>query len=199
MKATQTLPETYQLDRTLDFKTGRVKWTMNLAGGALSIVFAWLAMQLLYWLHPSAELRAIISLQTLPLVIGAMLLLTLVTLVLHELVHGLFFWRFTGDRPKFGVTLSPLAFYAGAPDWYLPRHQHMIVGLAPLIIITLAGVGLAIVLPTIPAAAALFIATANAAGAIGDIMGFLWELRLPASTLVQDSGDVFESYVAAAG
>ncbi len=51
----------------------------------------------------------------------------IVTLVLHELVHGLCFWSFTRDRPRFGWKL--IYAYAAAPGWYLPRGRYLTVAL----------------------------------------------------------------------
>ena len=56
-------------------------------------------------------------------------------LVVHELIHGLFFWLFTGSAPRYGLGLSYA--YAAAPDWYIPRRKYQVTGLAPVVIIGL--------------------------------------------------------------
>jgi hypothetical protein len=78
------------------------------------------------------------SLTDLVTFIGVVLLLLAVQVILHELIHGFFFWFFTRSRPTFGF--KGFYAYAAAPDWYLPRNQHLIVALAPLVLIT--GLGL---------------------------------------------------------
>jgi hypothetical protein len=112
---------------------------------------------------------------------------------LHEGIHGLLFWRFTGARPTFGF--KGLYAYAAAPDWYLPRNQHIVVALAPLLLITLGGLVLLAVLPEVALLPSIVFVALNAGGAVGDIVAVFWLLRADASALVQDTGDavtVFE-------
>ena len=67
----------------------------------------------------------------------------LVMIVLHEGLHGLFFWLFTREKPKFAF--KGFYAYAAMPDWYLPKKEYLITALAPLVGITLLGVlGLAL-------------------------------------------------------
>ena len=69
----------------------------------------------------------------------------MVVFVLHEAVHGLFFWLYTRDRPRFGFKGWYL--YASAPGWYLSRNRFLVVGLSPLVTMTAAALGLAMVVP----------------------------------------------------
>lgn len=119
------------------------------------------------------------------------LLLALIVLammvVLHEGLHGLMFWHFTGDRPTFGF--KGLYAYAAAPSWYLPRNQHLVVALAPLLVITLGGLLLVALLPEAAVLPIIAIVALNAGGAIGDILVALWLLRIDAAALIQDTGD----------
>jgi hypothetical protein len=113
-------------------------------------------------------------------------------MVLHEAIHGLFFWVFTRSRPVFGVKL--LFAYAGAPDWYIPRNQYSIVGIAPLVMISLVGFLLIPLIPLSTAQILLFGMVMNAAGAVGDIYVCGRVLRLPPDVLVRDTGFVFDVY-----
>lgn len=45
----------------------------------------------------------------------------ILVLILHELVHALFFSIVTGENPKLG--LKGFYFYASAPDWYIPKKR----------------------------------------------------------------------------
>lgn len=103
-----------------------------------------------------------------------------------------FFWLFTGERPKLGWKW--LYAYASAPDWYLPRNQHLVVAAAPLLLITAAGLTLLTFVPE-PALPAILIATvANAAGSIGDVVVLILLLFQPREALVQDTGDAIHIY-----
>jgi hypothetical protein len=122
----------------------------------------------------------------------AVLVLTFLMIVVHELIHGLFFWLFTRERPTFGFKGAYA--YAAAPDWYMPRNQYAIVGLAPLVLMTLAGLVLLPVIPVWAIPALLFVVVTNAAGAVGDIAVVGWLLLQPRATLVNDIGDAVTLY-----
>ena len=113
-------------------------------------------------------------------------------LVMHELIHGIFFWWFTHERPIFALK-SGYAF-AAAPQWFLPRSQYILVGLSPFVIITIVSILLAwfAVSPLIPYF--LMIAAFNAAGSLGDLLVVGWVLSQPKNILVNDKGDVFSSF-----
>jgi hypothetical protein len=108
------------------------------------------------------------------------------------LVHGLFFVILTRSRPYFGI--KQMYAYACAPDWYIPRNQFLVVGLAPLIFITIAGFLLMPLLDSTLATFTLFGMAVNASGAIGDIYTVLWILRFPAQAFVCDHGEKFSIY-----
>lgn len=119
-------------------------------------------------------------------ILGGILLVTVVMLVVHEGLHGLVFWRTTGDAPKFAFKL----YYASASpgDWYLPRKPFMLATLLPLVAISL------ICLVLMPFAGAylryllILLAVFNASGSAGDLVVALRLGRLPAETLSKDTG-----------
>lgn len=113
--------------------------------------------------------------------------------VLHEGIHGLFFWVYTKERPKYGFKLAYA--YAAAPDWYLPRNQFIMVGLAPLVILSILGVAAAPLFSTGVIKGLVFFLTLNAAGAVGDMFTVLVMLRYSKSALVNDLGEEFSVYV----
>jgi hypothetical protein len=118
--------------------------------------------------------------------------LLLLTLTLHELVHGIFFWLFTGARAKFAWKW--LYAYAAAPEWYIPRGQFLVVTAAPLVLITAAGLALLWVVPQSALLPVLFCVTVNASGAVGDIAAILWLVFQPRDALVNDTGDAICVY-----
>lgn len=56
-------------------------------------------------------------------------------IVLHELVHGIAYKSLTGEKLKFGITLS--AAYCGVPDIYVYRKTALAALVAPLIAFTI--------------------------------------------------------------
>jgi hypothetical protein len=124
----------------------------------------------------------------------ALLLAPVIVFVLHEAVHGLFFWLCTRDRPRFGFKGWYL--YASAPGWYLSRNRFLVVGLSPVVTITAAALGLAMVVPPDAAAVVLVAAALNAAGSLGDLYMCARLLAVPASGVVEDRPDGITWHVA---
>ncbi len=123
----------------------------------------------------------------------AFLVATVLMLVIHEAAHGLFFWLFSRSRPKFAFK----GYYASAsaPGWYFPRWQYILIGLAPLVLITLFGVIGLIWLPQALLLPTLLILIFNTSGAVGDLWVVGNLLRFPASAYILDSGDASEFFV----
>ncbi|HMN63270.1 MAG TPA: DUF3267 domain-containing protein, partial [Anaerolinea sp.] len=105
----------------------------------------------------------------------------------HELIHGLFFYLFTGAAPVFALRLTYA--YAAAPDWYLPRLPYLVVGLAPLVLIDLACLVLIAFGPQAWVLPAAVVAALNTSGAVGDMLMIALVLRAPPGSLVNDRGD----------
>lgn len=111
------------------------------------------------------------------------------TLVLHELIHGMSMQIF-GAHPKYGFLWKALAFYATSPGFAFPRRQYLIIAVAPLILLSLVAVLLIGLLSgTAWVFVIAFAATLNAAGAIGDLWISAVVLRFPAHAYVVDERD----------
>ena len=108
----------------------------------------------------------------------------LVVLPIHEGIHGLAF-AFWGGRPYYGASL-PFALYCGAKNQLFRRNQYLVVGLAPLVIITLAGIVFIVLYPAL-AAYTLLGTVGNFSGAAGDVWTVLRILRQSADVLVEDT------------
>jgi Putative zincin peptidase len=105
-------------------------------------------------------------------------------LPIHELIHAAAF-TFWGGKPYFGVKL-PYALYCGAKDQLFHRNQYFVVGLSPLIVITLAGIIFILISPVL-ASYTLFALIGNFSGVAGDIWVVRKLLRRPRSILVEDT------------
>jgi Putative zincin peptidase len=124
---------------------------------------------------------------TLILYLVILVAMLVAVLVLHELVHGLLFWLYTKSRPHFGFKGAYA--YAAAPDWYIPQPQFVVVGLAPLVLISLVGL-LALPFTTPPVSFVFIVAlVVNATGAIGDLYMFIRLLCVPREVLIEDQGE----------
>jgi hypothetical protein len=113
-------------------------------------------------------------------------------ILLHELVHGLFFWFFTREKPKFGFKWSYA--YATAPGWHFDKSIYWLIGLAPLVLLSLAGLLVASFTPENWLFYLLFGMFTNASGAIGDLYIVIRLAFEPAGTLVEDQGTGFRVF-----
>ncbi len=190
----QTLPPHYQRHAALDLSQNKTALIgLNIASVILFFAAGWLVLQIVPLLRPHETDQTVSLRGTDMLVISvALIVLVVFQMVLHELIHGLFFWIFTRDRPVFGF--KGLYAYAAAPNWYVPHTQHLIVGLAPLVLITLVGFALIAVVPLAVVPLLVLLIVINAAGAVGDITIVVWEAVQPRGTLVHDTGDAITLY-----
>ncbi len=168
---------------------------MNLVAIPLLFVFGWLFSTIIYWLrslNPSAKgVWGLFSAHS-AFELVALILSIIFMLIFHELIHGAFFWLFTGEQPKFALKAGYA--YAASPDWCLPRPQYVITGLSPFVIISIFSILFATFLSSSVVPYLIYIATFNAAGALGDMIVVAWVLRQSASILVQDQGDKFITF-----
>jgi signal transduction histidine kinase len=107
-----------------------------------------------------------------------------VILPIHELLHGVAF-MFWGGKPYYGTKL-PFALYCGAKNQLFRRNQYLVIGLAPLVIITLAGIIFTLLFPGL-ASYTIFATIGNFSGAAGDVLGTAKLLHQSRSVLVEDT------------
>lgn len=198
-RSVKTLPAGYRLEGRFDLSENRklALW-LNLLGlaslGLHTLVFTWLAYRLRP-LDAPAVLYFEGDLSLSLLLLTRLIVVSIVMLLLHEAVHGLVFRLFNGE---WGVFAFKLAYaYAAAPDWYMPRNQHLVAALSPYLGLSLLGLALICVVPAAAIPALLIFVVINAAGAVGDLVIVAWLLRRPATALVNDYGDGVAVYVPA--
>jgi hypothetical protein len=110
----------------------------------------------------------------------------LLVFLIHELIHGMFFYLFTGEKPVFGYKI--IYAYAGAPNWYIKKNYFHIVSISPFILITAAGFITFIFIPENYSSVVFLLVTAHAAACMGDIWVSLKLLKKPKETYINDSG-----------
>lgn len=189
MRATRALPAGYSERGGISLKNNRrLLILLNLVGIPWAVLCAvfFLFMASVYGSLPSSGSQRLTATDLL-LGLVALALAVVVTLTLHELTHGVFFWLFTRARPQFGFKGAYA--YAAAPGWYIPRGPFFLIGLAPLILLSSLGL---LVLPFIPFPASLpllFTLFVNATGAIGDLYMVTRLAFAPRGTLIEDQGE----------
>lgn len=185
-QATQTLPVGYIQTGEINLKKDkRLMILLNL--GAL-MVFAlsfYLLSAFTAWARP--EILSFSSTITLTNLLGA-LGLTVLTLLLHEGLHGLCFWIFSRSRPVFGW--RPLYAYAGAPGWFFPKRQFSLTALAPLVSLGAAGLLLLLLAPINWVFMIVLLVALNTSGSSGDVFVFIRLLKSSPTSLTKDTGEV---------
>jgi hypothetical protein len=198
METTPSLPSNYSKYTLLEpsrqplFIIGAV-----VTGIALLLISGWLAVLFVNTLRPSAldgmRLRDLfVSASTgtslaIPLALFRDFAIALLAvLFIHELVHGLFYWLFSRQRPRFGFQgLFP---YAAAPvGIYFPRNHFLAIGLAPLLLLTVIGLLLMMIVPIVLVPFLLFFVVINASGAAGDLIIVIQLMLFPSDVLMEDN------------
>ena len=188
--STTTLPEGYAQIGEINLKKNK-----RLAV-ALNILAFFVAVLCFFMLTSfAAYVRPGITTTSGTITVGGMAVvavLVILLLIVHELIHGYFFWVFTRSRPVFALRLFYA--YAGAPDWYIPTRQFAAVAVGPLVIIDVVGLLLMLVVPESWVLLILFLVAFNTGGSIGDLLVFTNLLKLSSTSLANDTGDVMTFY-----
>ena len=189
-KSTKTLPEGYVQSGEINLKKNRrLAIALNLIAVPVAALSIFLLLFFAGLVRPSLmNTSSTITAGVMVVVVGLMLLL----FTIHELIHGFFFWVFTHSRPVFALRLFYA--YAGAPDWYIPTRQFMIVALSPLVIIGVVGMLLMLLVPESWVVLIVMMVAFNTGGSVGDLLIFTRLLKLSPSSLANDTGDVMSFY-----
>lgn len=183
MKSYTTLPEGYREIYALDMHEDKklAVW-VNLLSLAIAAVFA---VPMLFVVPWWATFDVTDGMTGYWIKFAAMLGLTLLYLVLHELVHGIAM-RICGTK-KIRYGFKGVYAFAASDDHYRKK-PYIFIALAPVV---LWGIVLAIVTPFVPASwfwVVYFVQLMNLSGAAGDLYVTVRFSRMPRDILIRDSG-----------
>jgi len=126
--STQTLPNGYTQSDEINLKKDkRLTILLNIGAFIVFILMFYLLTGFIALVRP--DINNFSETITIGKMLGT-LGLTVIVLIIHEIIHGLFFWIFSHGRPVFALRL--LYAYAGAPTWFSPKFQYAITALGPL-------------------------------------------------------------------
>ena len=121
--------------------------------------------------------------------VAALVVGTILTLVLHELTHGLVMQLY-GAQPRYGILWKGMMLYATAPGYAYPRDHYIVIALAPFVCIsTLVVLALWAFAGTAWVPLLAICGVINASGAVGDMWMTLIVLRYPPSAYIVDERD----------
>jgi len=196
MKATRTLPETYV--PYSNFRPSRFKrtlwviWLFGLLVAAASFAFfsnlssilrpEFQPMKRLHFEIPTLD-----RLRTLPTVAVSVA----VILIVHEFIHALCLWILTRERPLIVAKGGGLC--VRLPSWYLSRNAFLISNLAPVCLITLAGLLLLPIVPQTSISLLVFCTAMNIAASTADMASSVYILLHPRSVYLDTDGTIYTS------
>lgn len=152
---------------------------LALMGLALVLFLAWARL----W-QPGIETLEMRTLQ-----MGAAFIAVVLTIMLHELTHGLAL-RAYGAHPKYGVLWKEGMFYATAAGHAFRRNAYLVIALAPLVGLSLVGAALLMLPQPVWVAWVIAICAAlNVGSAIGDMWLVRVALGYPPSAYIVDEKD----------
>lgn len=115
--------------------------------------------------------------------VGLNILGYILVLPFHELLHGVTI-SLLGGWPHYGAKL-PFALYCGAKEQMFTDNAYLLIALAPFVLISLAGIILTLLSPTV-APYFLFALVGNASGAAGNLWMAQRLRTLPPNALIED-------------
>ena len=190
VRNTVELPQEYEEALCIDLQHNKKE--LLLVNGAALLIGIVMAVAGFFIVHPVNMFDFSSPLPTL-LRLGVMLLGMVLYMVLHELVHGLFFLMFgCGEKPTFGFT-GMYAFAASRA--YYTRTDYLIIGLSPVVFWGIVLLVLNFIVPAPWFWVVYFIQIVNISGAAGDFYVTYRLLRMPKSLLVQDDGTAMRVYL----
>ena len=191
LRTTTVLPQGFveiaKIDLAQNKKEALIVNGLALAIGIVMIVVGMIGV-------PIMTLFAMTNLGEYILKLVTLLLGMLAYIVLHEMVHGVFMYRFSHVKPTFGF--KGLYAYAGSTA-YFNRRDYLIIALSPIV---LWGIVLAVITAIAPVGwfwPVYAVQIVNISGAAGDLY-VAWRFRkFPQDILTLDSGTDMIVYAAA--
>lgn len=187
------LPESYQEIYVVDATTKKFTIVMNLAALLITLI---ITISGTIIIRPS--LREIFDTPFLTIRMLVFTVILFAYIVLHELVHGLFYKILTKQKLKFGFSVTVA--FCGVPDIYVYRSTAMVALLAPFIIFLPVFIIPAIFCPfAIDKFLAVFMLASHVGGCTGDLYDtflYCFKFKNP-MTLMQDTGPKQTFYIPA--
>ena len=182
--ASGSLPDDYQevLNWKVTDKRSRII-NLNLIGLVLFVIFGLLFSSLAVSLGKLPEFSFGL------LEIGPVFIAMALTIILHELTHGLFM-RIFGAKPRYGILWKGLMFYATSPGFAYRRNNYVTIALAPFVSLSILVVlGMWLLQGTLWVALLGVCGVINTSGAVGDLWITMIVLRYAPTACIMDERD----------
>ena len=182
MKSYETLPEGYKKILHIDLQ--KDKKLMLIVNGLALVVSLFMFIPAVY-IVPVNVFFSYDDPESILIKVAVMLVGFVVYMLLHEAVHGIAMRRFCAAKVKYGF--AGMYAYAGS-DGYYCKKDYITIALAPIVVWGSVLLILNFLVSTSWFYVVYFIQVGNISGAAGDLY-VTWRMRkLPADSLIQDSG-----------
>ena len=193
MKATQTLPPTYlPYDRFKPSGLRKTHWVTYIFGIALTWPSYSILRLIAKVLRPDFQPRPLhFEVPTLERLGSTLVIVFALAIVfaIHEFIHVIFLWFFTGHRPIIVAGGGNLA--VRLPSWYIPRDIFLVINLAPFCIIGLFGLLLLLVVPQRYISLTVFLTAMSIGCSIADITSSAYLFLHPPSIYLETDGTLY--------
>lgn len=181
-KSYTTLPEGYQETFRVDLKKNKKQMILVSVISLILIIVMLIPLPSRYFINQIAE-----SLKDGSYLYKCLVLLigSVVYIILHELVHGVFMKKFSGVKPHYGFNI--MYAFAGC-DAYFTKVPYLIITLSPIVLLGIVLLVLNFLVPVNWGFVVYFIQMFNVSGAAGDLYVTTVLSRKPADILMFDTG-----------
>lgn len=126
------LPDNYKLVKTIDAKNQKTALIMNILSVVIAIIIFIIGLLIYYCFNEDSptEFNEKAFIVLLLYFVGF-----IICVIVHELIHGLFYKIFTKQKLTFGISLT--AAFCGVPNIYIKKKATIITCIAPAVIISL--------------------------------------------------------------
>lgn len=178
MNSYTTLPEDYRELEHVDLqKDKKMAFLVNAIGVVIMVITAIIG----HMIVPFTEFYRMDGI--LPMIV--MLVGVILYMVLHELVHGIFMWHYSKQKPFYGFT--GMYAYAGS-NCYFNKKSYIVIALAPIVIWGIVLLALNLIFQETWFWVIYFIQICNLSGAAGDLYVSYRFSKLPKDILINDIG-----------
>lgn len=177
VKATPTLPADYELFQTVDLNKDKKKLVL------IQVIFILVALVMVFIaIYFDLPMKNDLPIY---LKIGITVVLAFIYMMVHELMHGLFIFILSKDKPTFGFRFPYLT---TGSKYYYSKQNFMMILLAPVVILGIILLASLFLIPENLFMSMYIVTGLNFAGSAGDYLQAFMNKGLSKDVLIKDDG-----------
>lgn len=177
-------PKKFNLIKSINLEENKVSLVINVC----AILIIVLGIVIGYQMFPDAINTDILEFKNFLIYMTG----SVVTIIVHELIHGLFIKITSGFEVNYGFTLSYA--YAGNKVAYFNKKSYIVIAFSPFIVLGILFQMALIFLPSTYFWFVYLMQIFNLSGALGDLYVTYLTLKMPNDVLINDEGTKMNFY-----